>query len=425
MRLLLLALQVSLLSILVAAQSTQPLGPNLDLQKVLNSDAGVKSYSSYEDYCFNNPHAPTCTNGHPLKVQPLPASVFKPADIFGGTKTYRTLAEYCHDNPKSSRCANLQQQIQVPGTGLNLPSNWRFADPHPDALAGINLASLRQSATAKKLLAQISAAMHLDLDQYAGRLDQLGQVEQAWVSISGRDPLFLLQGQMRIPEGFFSLGNGMTSWRISKTAVLIGKEDAVRNAVERLSSAPTAPTAAASSMRELGAQNDFWMNGTAKLAAAQSETLPLSKDITGFTLALALRNGLHVDIRLNCATAASAQKLLAEIRSKQSVAGTSVHLTTAVFGNSFRLGVSVSDRELSDALQSALSGPAGKQLAAIGAAVANSQSKVMIAGGEEGGTAIAKNPGKGSFISNIQGGQLESAPANSAIDTADTTRKPQ
>src|SRR5215472_3701108 len=29
--------------------------------------SGIKSYSSYEDYCADNPHAPTCVNGKPMK----------------------------------------------------------------------------------------------------------------------------------------------------------------------------------------------------------------------------------------------------------------------------------------------------------------------------------------------------------------------
>ena len=411
MRFFLLALQVSLLSTTAVAQSS--------------GDPSIKSYSSYEDYCSNNPHAPTCTNGHPLKIQPLPQPVFKVIpNVVGGTKSYRTLADYCHDNPKSSRCVNLQQQIQIPGTVLNLAASWRFADNHSEALAGINLASLRRSGTAQKLLRQISDAMHLDLGQYGATLDQIGQVDQAWLSISGHDPLFLLQGQMRIPEGFFSLGNGMTSWRISKTAVLIGKEEAVRTAVERLSSGSTTLSATANSMREISAQNDFWMTGTPKLFDSQMSALPFSKEITSYSIALALRNGLEVDVRLKCATAAAAQKMLAQMRQKLPAAGQAVHVTTEVAGNSFKLGLSVSERDLSDALTAALSGTAGKQLSAMAAAAVNAQSKVTISGGEAQSQAPVTTAGpSGSLIRNIQGGELD-APARKAAGSASDAPTP-
>lgn len=234
----------------------------------------------------------------PQKLQPLPPPTFKVSNILGTSKTYRTLADYCHDHPKSPRCLNPQSQIVIPGTGLNLLATWRFAHPHPDALAGINLAALRQSTTAQKLLTAISTAMHVDLSQYSGSLNQLGQLDQVWLSLSGNDPLFLLQGQLRIPEGFFSLGNGMTLWRISKTAVLRGHEQSVRDAVERLSSPASTTPATGVLAPGSTALNDFWMTGTPKLLASQAGVVPMSKDMTSYSATLSLRSGLQASVKL-------------------------------------------------------------------------------------------------------------------------------
>ena len=153
--------------------------------------------------------------------------------------------------------------------------------------------------------------------------------------------------------------------------------------------------------------------------------LPLGKDITAYSVALALRNGLQVDIRLKCATAAAAQTLRAEMMRKQPAAAAGVHVTVVMMGNSLKLGLSVSERDLATASQAALSGAAGQQLSGIGAALANTQSKAMIASGEQGGSATVRTQANGSLIRNIQGGELEPAPAKTPADAAADGHKPQ
>ena len=123
-----------------------------------------------------------------------------------------------------------------------------------------------------------------------------------------------------------------------------------------------------------------------------------------------IRNGLELDVRLKCATAVAAQKMLVQMRQKPPVAGKAVHITTAVAGNSFKLGLSVSERDFSDALNAALSGTVCKQLSAMAAAAVHAQSKVTISGGEAQSQASVTTAGaSGSLIRNIQCGKLEPA----------------
>jgi len=80
-------------------------------------------------------------------------------------------------------------------------------------IAGINLATLRQSQSAQKLLTQLSGLLQIDTSQFSGSLAQIGEVDQVWFSVRSGEMLALVQGRLRVPDGFVSLGNGMTSWR--------------------------------------------------------------------------------------------------------------------------------------------------------------------------------------------------------------------
>lgn len=102
-----------------------------------------------------------------------------------------------------------------------------------------------------------------------------------------------------------------------------------------------------------------------------------------------------------------------------------VHIAIESVGNSVRLGLSIPEHDLTDTLEAALAGPAGKQLSALAASIKNAQGSMMITGSQpaSGNSSAVPTATGGSLISNIQGGELE--PAHAATEPAAVVRKPQ
>jgi hypothetical protein len=281
---------------------------------------------------------------------------------------------------------------------LSLPADWRFAHPHPDALMAIHVAALRQSSTLQELVARLPEPLQVNATNVGSTLKQIGEVDQAWISMQSGDLLTLLQGRLNFPPGFVELGNGMTSYRISSTAVVLGRAASVAEAVQRLANAGAVLSPTVRRMKVLGAENDVWFSGT-PAALAMPAVMPLSNDLTGLSLALALHDGLKLQLRLNSGTLAGARRLLAAMRKNPALPDSSVSVDTQLEGTSVRLTLSVDKTELSKALDRALAAPLGQQLTAMAATSARSTNKVVIQG-LPGGT------------QEVQGfGQLAPAPA--------------
>ena len=270
--------------------------------------------------------------------------------------------------------------------GLSLHADWRFAHPHPDMLMAIGVADLRQSSTLQELLARLPEPLQASARDIERQLTQLGELQEAWISVRSEDFLALLQGQLNLPSGFVQLGNRTTSYRITKTSVVIGRQDSVADAVERLSGTRAALSPSARRMNELGAGNDVWVTGTRAPMTIPAVT-PLAKDLTGFSFGLALRDGLKLQMNLNSGTTAGARRLLEAVNKNPNRQQSPVNVDMQLENRSVRLSLAVGKAELMKAFGEALSSPWGQQLTAM-AAAERSKNKVVIQGLPAGPTEV-------------------------------------
>src|SRR5580700_5686038 len=133
---------------------------------------GQKKFS-WQDACFNNPGAPYC-QGHDYAIKKsAPTNAAPPPAAIRGTGG--------NGIPSSSTTrSNGAPALLVVG-GID----WRFADPSPDILIGINFNSLSNSPLARNLIAQLGAQQGIAAADMQKIFDGLSDVDQ--VALSMRD----------------------------------------------------------------------------------------------------------------------------------------------------------------------------------------------------------------------------------------------
>ena len=357
----------------------------------------VKSYSSYEDYCADNPHAPTCTNGKPLKVQPLtmPHTPGAGSDYCAKHLDQPMCANYCRDNPNAATCkdrasnpsGNTSQQQQQPwmpgsrshpgpqmtvvnygpesrasaaaGKPLLLPADWRFAHPHADVLLGINATALRQSPTLQAVLKQLAPSLKMTPDDIESALDETTGVDQYLISVHSGDVLMLLQGaQITAPPAPVRLNNGMLAYGVTKNSVLVGHDASASAANQR---AHGAASAAALQMKAQAVGNEVWVMGTRATLNKANVPLPeLAEGLSSYLLGVSLRDGIKAELKLNYASPTAARRALASVQKSPMPREWPVHISSELAGSSVRLRVAVAQLEISQALAKALASPNAK-----------------------------------------------------------------
>jgi hypothetical protein len=353
---------------------------------LLAQNAGIKSYSSYEDYCRDNPHAPTCKDGKPIKFDPN-NNIMHPDGGACRNPNSAACRAYCRDNPKVFVCLNLNtpnstgpstrssaqpaspRVINIPGGPARvappaapahvIPADWRFAQPHPDLLASIDAAAVRQSPTLRALLVQLAAPLHMTPAELDDALTQTNDIDRCWISVRSSEPLLLLQGQFHARVGPTDIGNGKMVYGLSENALVFGSSAAVTSAMQRLRG-----TLAASSARPMkidGAESDLWVMGTsANLKEAHVSLSSLADGLSSYMLGVSLRDGVKAELRLEYASVAGARRAAATVRDSPPPADWPVHVASEMMGTQVRVKVTVEQAELSAALAKALAGPSAK-----------------------------------------------------------------
>jgi hypothetical protein len=250
---------------------------------------------------------------------------------------------------------------------LHLPADWRFAHPQAELLGGINVKSLLQSPTLLELLGQVAGRLQIHSVDWDSVLAKTNGVEQIWVSVRSGDALLLWQGKLDMPQNFAKLKNGMISYRISDTAVLMGKEASVLAAVQRLKGPLATEPAAASRIKNLSAENQLWFTGTQALVK-QAKPSPVTVDLTGFSLGMQFRDGFRLETILKYANPASARRGMAASQNHQPLPNASIKLDTQLEGNSVRFTLAIDKAHLFQAVEKAMTSPAGQRLLAMAAA---------------------------------------------------------
>jgi hypothetical protein len=288
-----------------------------------------------------------------------------------------------------TRTQNRNGMIEIPRTTvphlnpqpaqvLALPATWSFAHPGADMLMAIDVAALQQSSVLQQMLTRLPEAVQVNARNFAGQLKQLGDVEKAWLSIRSGDFLALLQGRLNFPPGFVQLANGMASYRISKTAVVLGRSAAVSQAEERLSHTSAATSLISRRMTTLSTGNAISMTATRALLKSQAMVpASQSKDISGFSFAMGVRDGLNLDLRMNSDTVAGARRLFETMQKNATAADSPVKASSKLEGTSMRITAAIPREELLLSFDKALASAMGQRLMAMASAPTN---KVVVQG---------------------------------------------
>lgn len=108
----------------------------------------------------------------------------------------------------------------------------------------------------------------------------------------------------------------MNYHRISADSILTGTEPPLTEAMRRLATPQRVAGSQAQKAKDLSQTNDFWLMGTPSLLAAFG-TPARATNINDFTVSLQLRDQLRMDMVLNAATPAGAQRMLASYRQSE------------------------------------------------------------------------------------------------------------
>jgi len=294
-------------------------------------------------------------------------------------------------NPKaaSPRTEVYRQPVETPTPGLR--PDWAFAHPGADMLAAINVLALRESPTVRALLQQLAPPLQMQPSELENFLARGEGVNQVWISMRSGDSLILLQGPAQFPPGFVQIGNGMTSYRIAKNAVVIGREASVLKSVERLIHPSATPSAVVLKMKRLAIENDFWTTGIpASLTQMKSPKLPT--DLSGYSLNVRIRDGLTFHVQMQFRSAIAAQKFVDSVHQDPNLAQYPVNVNTVVEAASVRVSLTATQAQLSQALDSALAGPFGAQLKSLAANMRKSDQLTIV--GLPGGPKEVGSSGK-------------------------------
>jgi ABC-type uncharacterized transport system YnjBCD ATPase subunit len=300
----------------------------------------------------------------------------------------KIIGKYSGNDASQSRSTIIEPQRMTrlgpsqPSTpALSLPAEWSFAHPHADMLMAVDVAALGESDILQEILKRLPEAVQVNAKNFASQVRQVGEVEQAWLSIRSGDFLILFQGRLNFPPGFVQLRNGMSSYRISKTAVVFGRTESVAEAVQRLSRV-AGPSLVALRMKALSAGNAIAVTGTRALLTQPAMSVPNSNDFSGFSLGLALRDELRLQLRLNSETAAGAQRLFATTRKTAALADSSVKADAQLEGTAVRVTLAIPKAYILQGFDKALSSPMGQRIVAM--ASTQSVNKVIVQGGPSG-----------------------------------------
>jgi hypothetical protein len=269
---------------------------------------GFKSYKNHEDYCFDNPKAPTCIKMVPLKPGDLtvvsPGVVRLPA---ARTPTSRTTSSYA-GAPSPHPAVALQ--------------DWKFAHASPALLLNINVRALLQSPMWKALTASLPGA-----ENVRTALGDVGQILIS-ASASGGKPstLMLVRGNVDSPLiAAMRSSGGMQSQRLDAFTVLVGEANSLPHAGLRMNAkySPTS-TGLLGTATEESMKYDFWialdprflgaMAANSGAGGAKAEMQAALAVMRGLTLGIYLRDQIRFEASIEAPSAEIANRMLGAYR---------------------------------------------------------------------------------------------------------------
>ena len=223
--------------------------------------AQIPVYNSYEDYCRENPHAPTCKDGKPISMDESMKAVManswcgkNPDDAMCPDKdSTKNSTKPKAKVPAARATTSAPQTVVAPSpepTQEMLPRtrrtkgspsdvrlgewDWRLVEPNADLLIGINMASLAESELARTLIRQWTEKLGATAEEQDKLLAKLGDLTQAVISIHGKEILAVMMGRLDdFPEG--AQVGGLQSMRVSVDTIAMGSPFALKFVRHRLS----------------------------------------------------------------------------------------------------------------------------------------------------------------------------------------------
>jgi hypothetical protein len=192
----------------------------------------------------------------------------------------------------SSTGSNMRNNgAQAPALLVVGSIDWRFADPFPDALIGINFNSLSASPLARNLIAQLGAQQGIAAADIQKIFDGLSDVDQVAISMRANRMVVMVTGRVTnadlpAPEA------GLKVVPVTGNSMLIGHSDAVDQAVRRIAGPPNWQSDIARDAAARQAASEFWAIGAPGLAGPQAAGSGLRK----FYVTVSIRDRFISDI---------------------------------------------------------------------------------------------------------------------------------
>jgi len=246
----------------------------------------------------------------------------------------------------ASNQASAQSQPVAP-----VETDWRFADPQPALVGGVNVDSLAHSRLVRSLLERVVTQLGQSPDLLPpGLFEKLGQNSITRISFSIADRsgepavLVLVEGSLDDATVQGLSQNKMEIRRLDLNRVLLGAGADLDHAVARLEAQqPLLRAGLLQQAQTMALANDLWIAGSLpKMKGAQ---LPVPVD--GLKLALNLQKDLLLDVSVNLGSAKAAQDVIRQLQqSKRSdleklgaslnagAAGSTVNVKFAMNGDS-------------------------------------------------------------------------------------------
>lgn len=209
--------------------------------------------------------------------------------------------------------------------------DWRFAHPGADMLVGFNLRNLINSPVGVPFREALTSLGGIGRD----RLGMLEEIDEVYVSIQTRyvkgrpsgDPHGVI-----LVLGNFDNGSIMKLFQkqpklsvrfIDRRTILLGDEESMASAVERLKGDDGLVSPVVTRAQELAANNDFWMVGSPapinglkprgsfkRQGGMLGDLEEVFDNLRSFSLGLAFRDEIKLDLGLNMRTKAGADRLM-------------------------------------------------------------------------------------------------------------------
>ena len=214
---------------------------------------------------------------------------------------------------------------------LSAEVDWRFAHPGADILVGFNLRNLASSPAGVPFREALTSMGGIGRD----RLGLLEEIDEVYVSIQTRyvkgrpsgDPHGVILVRGNFDSGaimkLFQTQPKLAVRFIDRRTILLGDEESMTAAVERLKGDDGLVSPVVTRAQELAANHDFWMVGSPapinglkprgsfrKQGGMLGDIEEVFDNLRSFSLGLAFRDEIKLDLGLNMRTKAGADRLM-------------------------------------------------------------------------------------------------------------------